>query len=96
MSTHTVRFGPVIRCYYRCRSTAGGREACKGVMISAGEVESAVLAEIGAAKGLATKERAGVVKEAVQSVMYDAEYLMLKKERIEPPGNGGGAARGSD
>ncbi len=51
MSTHTVRSGPVIRCYYRCRSTAGGREACKGVMISAYEIETAVLSEIGAGPG---------------------------------------------
>jgi hypothetical protein len=51
MSTHTVRLGPVIRCYYRCRSTAGGREDCKGVMLSAHEVETTVLAEIGAARG---------------------------------------------
>lgn len=35
MSTHTVRKGPVIRRYYRCRSTAGGREPCKGVMVDA-------------------------------------------------------------
>lgn len=96
MSTHTVRFGPVIRCYYRCRSTAGGREPCKGVMISVGEVESAVLAEIGAAKGLTTKEQAGVVKEAVRSVVYDADSRMLKINRIESLVNGGGAARGSD
>ena len=82
MSTHTVRFGPVIRCYYRCRSTAGGREPCKGVMISVGEVESAVLAEIGAAKGLTTKEQAGVVKGAVRSVVYDAASRMLKVDRI--------------
>ncbi len=92
MSTHTVRLGPVIRCYYRCRSTAGGREACKGVMISAHEVESAVLAEIGAGNGLTTKEQAGVVKEAVRSVVYDAASRMLKVDRIKPPV---GAARGS-
>ena len=44
-------------------------------MFSAGEVESAVLAEIGAGKGLTTKEQAGVVKEAVRSVVYDADSL---------------------
>jgi len=96
MSTHTVRFGPVIRCYYRCRSTAGGREPCKGVMISVGEVESAVLAEIGAAKGLTTKEQAGVVKEAVRSVVYDTDSRMLKIIRIESPVNGGGAVVRTD
>jgi predicted GNAT family acetyltransferase len=47
MSTHTVRSGPVIHGYDRCRSTSGGREACKGVMIPAYEIETAVLSEIG-------------------------------------------------
>jgi hypothetical protein len=66
------------------------------VTISAGEVESAVLAEIGAGKGLTTKEQAGFVKEAVRSVVYDADSRMLKINRIESPVNGGGAARRSD
>jgi hypothetical protein len=65
-------------------------------MISAGEVESAVLAEIGAAKGLAAKEQAGVVKEAVRSVVYDADSRMLKINRIESPVNGGGAVVRTD
>ena len=65
-------------------------------MISAGEVESAVLAQIGAPRGLTTKEQADVVKEAVRSVVYDADSRMLKINRIEPPDNGGGAARRSD
>jgi site-specific DNA recombinase len=56
MSTHTVRSGPVIHGYYRCRSTAGGREACKGVMISAYEIETAVLSEIGAGTIRTSKE----------------------------------------
>jgi site-specific DNA recombinase len=46
--------------------------------------------------GLTTKEQAGFVKEAVRSVVYDADSRMLKINRIEPPGNGGGAARRSD
>ena len=55
MSTHTVRSGPVIHGYYRCRSTAGGREACKGFMISAYEIETAVLSEIGSGPKLTSK-----------------------------------------
>ena len=47
-------------------------------------------------KGLTTKEQAGVVKEAVRSVVYDADSRMLKINRIESLVNGGGAARGSD
>ena len=83
MGTHTVRVGPVVRCYYRCRSTGGGREACKGVMISAGEVEAAVLTEIGVGLSLASKEQAAKVKEVLRSVTYDVTSPMLKLVRIE-------------
>ena len=51
-----------------------------------------MLAEIGAGNGLTAKEQAGVVKEAVRSVVYDAASRMLKVDRIKPPV---GAARGS-
>jgi len=86
MGTHTVRFGPVIRCYYRCRSTAGGREACKGVMISAGEVEAAVLTEIGVGLSLVSKEQTARVKEVLRSVSYDATSRKLKLVRLETTG----------
>ena len=72
MSTHTVRTGPVICCYYRFRSTAGSSEACKGVMVSSFEVESTVLSEIGAGQGLTSKAQEGLVREAVRKVVYDA------------------------
>ena len=55
-----------------------------------------VLAEIGAGKGLTTKEQAGVVKEAVRSVVYDADSRMLKINRIESSVNGGGAVLRTD
>lgn len=42
LSTHTIRRGTVIYRYYRCRSTASGREPCRGVLISAHEIETAV------------------------------------------------------
>lgn len=34
MSSHAVRSGPVIPRYYRCRSTAGGQQPCKGVIVA--------------------------------------------------------------
>lgn len=86
MSTHTVRSGPVIRCYYRCRSTVGGREACKGVMISAYEIETAVLSEIGAGPGLTSKEQEAAVKEAVGKIVYDADSRKVRIDLIKPPG----------
>ncbi len=84
MGTHTVRFGPVVRLYYRCRSTAGGREPCKGVMINAGEVEMAVLKEIGADMRMVSRERTARVKEELRSVSYSAAERTLKFVRIEP------------
>ena len=86
MSTHTVRSGPVIHGYYRCRSTAGGREACKGVMISAHEIETAVLSEIGAGPKLTTKEQQAAVREAVRAAVYDAPSGNVKIELVAVPG----------
>ena len=53
-------------------------------MISAGEVETAVLTEVGVGLSLVSKEQAAKVKEAVRSVTYDATSRMLKLVRIEP------------
>ena len=86
MSTHTVRSGPVIHGYYRCRSTAGGREACKGVMISAYEIETAVLSEIGAGPKLTSKEQQAAVREAVRAAIYDAPSGKVKIELVAPRG----------
>ncbi len=86
MSTHTVRSGPVIHGYYRCRSTAGGRKACKGVMISAYEIESAVLSEIGAGPKLTSKEQHAAVRAAVRAAVYDAPSGNVKIELVAPPG----------
>jgi site-specific DNA recombinase len=85
MSTHTVRSGPVIHGYYRCRSTAGGREACKGVMISAYEIETTVLSEIGAGPKLTSKEQQAAVREAVRAAVYDAPSGNVKIELVAPP-----------
>jgi site-specific DNA recombinase len=86
MSTHTVRSGPVIHGYYRCRSTSGSREACKGVMISAYEIETAVLSEIGAGPKLTSKEQQAAVREAVRAAVYDAPSGNVKIELVAPPG----------
>ena len=86
MSTHTIRSGPIIHGYYRCRSTAGGGEACKGVMISAYEVETAVLSETGAGPKLTSKEQQAAVRAAVRAAVYDAPSGNVKIELIAPRG----------
>jgi site-specific DNA recombinase len=85
MSTHTVRKGPVIRRYYRCRSTAGGREPCKGVMVDAHTIETTVVREIGADPNLLSKEQAAAVKERVRRIVYDADTGNVRIEMIKPP-----------
>ena len=85
MSTHTVRRGPVIRRYYRCRSTAGGRGPCKGVMIDAHEIETAVLEQIGAGHHRLSKEQAAAVKERVRKIVYDADTGKVRIAMIRPP-----------
>ena len=55
-------------------------------MISAGEVETAVLTEIGVGLSLVSKEQTAKVKEVLRSVTYDATSRMLKLVRIEPAG----------
>ena len=84
MSTHIVRAGSVLRCYYRRRSTARGREACKGVMASAHEIENAVLSVIGANAKLLSKEQCAAVKEKVRGVVYDAGSRSVRIELIKP------------
>jgi DNA invertase Pin-like site-specific DNA recombinase len=86
MSTHKVRSGSVVTCFYRCRSTAGGREACKGVMISAYEIETAVLSEIGAGPKLTSKKQQAAVRAAVRAAVYDAASGNVKIELIAPHG----------
>jgi site-specific DNA recombinase len=84
MSTHIVRAGPVLRCYYRCRSTTRGREACKGVMASAYEIETAVLSVIRASPKLTSKEQCAAVKEMVRGIVYDARSGTVRIELIKP------------
>lgn len=51
---------------------AGGREACKGVMVSAHEIETAVLSELGVGPNRIAKEQQAAVREAVRSAVYEA------------------------
>ena len=55
-------------------------------MISAGEVEAAVLTELGVALSLVSKERTAKVKEVLRSVTFDPTSRILKLVRIEPAG----------
>jgi site-specific DNA recombinase len=85
MSTHTAIEGSKVRCYYRCRSTAGGREPCKGVMVSTHDAENAVLRAIGADRQLTSQEQRDAIRRAVRSVVYDAETGDLTIGVIKPP-----------
>jgi len=96
MSTHAVRTGPVIRRYYRCRSTAGGREPCKGVMVAAHEIETAVLSQIGGRAHLLSKEQAAAVKERVRGIVYDAETGKVRIEIKPPDGSARDEAEATD
>ena len=51
-----------------------------------GEVEAAVLTEIGVGLSLVSKEQTAKVKEVLRSVTYDAATRMLRLVRIEPAG----------
>lgn len=84
MSTHSVQVGPVMRCYYRCRSTAGGREACKGVMVSAPKIENLVLSKIGASPRLVTRERVALLQETVREIVYEATSGKVKITLLKP------------
>ncbi len=89
MSTHTVREGSKVRCYYRCRSTAGGLEPCKGVMVSTHDAETAVLRAIGVDRQLTSQEQREAIRRAVRSVVYDAESGSLTIGVIKPPDGSG-------
>jgi hypothetical protein len=69
--------------YYRCRSTAGGREPCKGVIITAGEIESTVLESLGVGQGLTSKEEEAVVRAAIRQVLYQPDTELIEIE-FEP------------
>ena len=79
LSTHTRRRGSLIYRYYRCRSTAGGTEPCKGVLVSAGVIEMAVLSAVGLEKTeLSSKEEEAAVREAIRRVVFSPETGRIK------------------
>ena len=73
MSTQTAREGNKVRRHYRCRSTAGGREPCKAVMVSTYDADTAVLRAIGADRQLTSQAQREAIRRTVRSVVYDAE-----------------------
>ena len=75
-----------MHAYYRCRSTAGGREGCKGIMVSAYEIETAVLSEIGAGPKLTSKEQQAAVRAAVRAAVYDTSSGRVKIELVAARG----------
>lgn len=87
MSTHRIRRGSVIYRYYRCRSTAGGREPCKGVPVSAPEIENVVLRAAGLEKtGLVSKEAEAALHAALQQVVFKADTRRIEI-LFKPSGN---------
>ena len=81
LSTHTIRRGSVIYRYYRCRSTAGGREPCKGVLVGAYEIESAVLEAAGVEQtGLTSKEEEAALQAAIRRVVFKADVGRIEIE----------------
>lgn len=81
LSTHTRRRGSLVYRYYRCRSTAHGREPCKGVLVRAGEIETAVLSAVGLEEtGLSSKEEQAVLQEAIRRVVFSADTGRIKIE----------------
>ena len=84
MGSHTVRVRSVISRYHRCRSTAGGRKPCKGVMVNAHAIEAAVLAELGVALRLPSKEQFDAVKERACKILFDAASGKVRTEVIKP------------
>ena len=88
LSTHTIRRGSIVYRYYRCRSTAGGRDPCKGVLVSAHEIETAVLQAAGVEQtGLTSKEEEVALRNAIRQVAFEADT-----ERIEIEFKPGGVA----
>lgn len=81
LSSHTRRRGSVIYRYYRCRSTSGGREPCKCVLVSAGVIETAVLSAAGIEKAeLSSKEEEAAVREAIRRVVFSPDTGRIKIE----------------
>ena len=76
---HSARFH--FYRYYRCRSTAGGREPGKGVLIGAYEIESAVLEAAGVEQtGLTSQEEETAFRAAIRRVVFKADVGRIEIE----------------
>ena len=74
MSTHTIGRGSVVHRYSRCRSTAGGRDPRKGVLVSAPGIESVVFQAAGLEQtGLTSKEEETALRSALRQVIFKAD-----------------------
>jgi hypothetical protein len=59
----------------------GGREPCRGGLVNAGEIETAVLSAVGlASTGLSSKEGPATLKEAIRRVVFSADTGRIKIE----------------
>ncbi len=84
LSPHTIRRGPIIYRYYRCRSTASGREPRKSVLVNAPEIENAVLQAAGIEQtGLTSKEEEVALQGAIRHVVLKADTGSIEIE-FEP------------
>ena len=79
MTPHTVRHGHITYCYYRCRSTAGGRKPCRG-QVAAGQIEGAVCREILLSKAVDRRDRIDLreIPEFVEKLSYDHRTKNIK------------------
>lgn len=88
MTPHTVRHGHITYCYYRCRSTAGGRKPCRG-QVSAGQIEAAVCRQLLLPKPVDGRDRIDLreIPEFVEKLSYDhrtKNINVLLKPQPEP------------
>jgi len=64
-----------------CRTIAGGREPRKGVLVNAGEIETAVLSAVGLeSTGLSPREEHAALREAIRRVVFSADTGRIKIE----------------
>ena len=82
MTPHTIPHGKWRYCYYRCRSTAGGRKPC-GQQVSVTMIEAAVLKAIEMKWHL--RPDANQIPDFVESVVYDPRDLTVRVTVIAPP-----------
>ena len=79
MSPHTIRKGPRVYRYYRCRSTAGGQPPC-GNQVSAYAIERAVQGKL--SKRTGANVDLNETGKHVESVTYDASTGMIEATLI--------------